>query len=192
MKYSVTISKEDFWNFDFLKNDLKKEKINVIFKDNIKNIIQGLIALSISFIISFGLIALNMNVDIKTILFNKIITLSGVDIKIILLMWSYLPFVVILFFQIICISLFFRFYYRLKYSYLIGTFEIYIEENIIILDSKYRKFFINLRKCEIKKIEDILILTKENGFKVLLPIEKIKDGKSLENTIAKINKGENV
>lgn len=192
MKYSLTISKEDFLGFDFLKNDLKIEKIKVIFKDNIKNIIQGLIVSSISFIISFGLIALNMNVDVKTILFNKIITLSDLDIKIILLMLNYLPFIVILFFQIFCIGLFFRFYYRLKYSYLIGTFEIYIKENIIILDSKYRKFFIDLSKCEIKKIDDILILTKENGFKVLLPIEKIQDGKSLENTIVKINKGENV
>lgn len=43
-----------------------------------------------------------------------------------------------------------------------------------------------------KKIDDILVLTKENGFKVLLPIEKIQDGKSLENTIIKMNKGENI
>lgn len=192
MKYSVTISKEELCDFDFLKNNFKKEKIQGVFKDNIIQVIQALIALSIGFIISFGLIALNMRMDIKTILLNKIITLSNIDIKIILLILSYLPFIVILFFQIVCLGLFLKFYYRLKYSYLIGTFEIYIKENIIILDSKYRKFFIDLSKCKKKKIDDILVLTKENGFKVLLPIEKIQDGKSLENTIIKINKGENI
>ncbi|MDK0981224.1 hypothetical protein ACOT7R_17805 [Clostridium perfringens] len=192
MKYSVTISKEELCDFDFLKNNFKKEKIQGVFKDNIIQVIQALIALSIGFIISFGLIALNMRMDIKTILLNKIITLSNIDIKIILLILSYLPFIVILFFQIVCLGLFLKFYYRLKYSYLIGTFEIYIKENIIILDSKYRKFFIDLSKCKKKKIDDILVLTKENGFKVLLPIEKIQDGKSLENTIIKMNKGENI
>lgn len=152
MKYSVTISKEELCDFDFLKNNFKKEKIQGVFKDNIIQVIQALIALSIGFIISFGLIALNMRMDIKTILLNKIITLSNIDIKIILLILSYLPFIVILFFQIVCLGLFLKFYYRLKYSYLIGTFEIYIKENIIILDSKYRKFFIDLSKCKKKRL----------------------------------------
>ncbi|WP_300348902.1 hypothetical protein [Clostridium sp.] len=53
----------------------------------------------------------------------------------------------------------------------------YIYGNNLILDSKYRKFFVDLRKCEIKKIDDVLVLTKENGFKIVLPIEKIQDGK---------------
>lgn len=36
MKYSFTISKEDFLVFDFLKNDLKKEKVKLTFKNNKK------------------------------------------------------------------------------------------------------------------------------------------------------------
>lgn len=192
MKYSFTISKEDFLVFDFLKNDLKKEKVKLTFKNNKKNILKALIALSICFIFSFGIIALNMRIGVKTILFERIITLSNVDIKIILLIMIYLPVMFILFFQVFCIGIFSRFYYRVKYSYLIGNFEVYIYGNNLILDSKYRKFFVDLRKCEIKKIDDVLVLTKENGFKIVLPIEKIQDGKSLENNIIKINKGEKI
>lgn len=131
-----------------------------------------------------------MRIDMKTILFERIITLSNIDIKIILLIMIYLPVMFILFFQVFCIGIFSRFYYRVKYSYLIGNFEVYIYGNNLILDSKYRKFFVDLRKCEIKKIDDVLVLTKENGFKIVLPIEKIQDGKNLENNIIKINKGE--
>lgn len=190
MKYALVINKDDLLEFDFLERDLRKKKIEVIFKNNIKNIIQGFIAFSIIFIVSLGLIALNMKIDIETILFHKSITLYGLDIKVILLLSSYLPFLVILLFQIFFTGIFFRVYYRIRYSYLIGSFEIYIKDDTIILDSKYRKLFADLSKCEIKKKDSILVLTKENGFKIVLPIEKIENGKSLESTIIKINKGE--
>lgn len=188
MKYSVTISNEDIIVFSYLKNNFKKEKIKAIFKDSI---ILALVILILNFVLLFGFIALNMSIDIKTILFNKILMLKDIDIKIILLILSCFPCILMWLLMNILTVIFSNFVYRLKYSHLIGTFEIHIDENNLILDSKYRKFFIDLRKCKIKNVDNILILTKENGFKVLVPIEKIQNGKSLENTLIKINKGEN-
>lgn len=188
MKYSVTISNEDIIVFSYLKNNFKKEKIKAIFKDSI---ILALVILILNFVLLFGFIALNMSIDIKTILFNKILMLKDIDIKIILLILSCFPCILMWLLMNILMVIFSNFVYRLKYSHLIGTFEIHIDENNLILDSKYRKFFIDLRKCKIKNVDNILILTKENGFKVLVPIEKIQNGKSLENTLIKINKGEN-
>ncbi len=188
MKYSVTISNEDIIVFSYLKNNFKKEKIKAIFKDSI---ILALVILILNFVLLFGFIALNMSIDIKTILFDKILMLKDIDIKIILLILSCFPCILMWLLMNILTVIFSNFVYRLKYSHLIGTFEIHIDENNLILDSKYRKFFIDLRKCKIKNVDNILILTKENGFKVLVPIEKIQNGKSLENTLIKINKGEN-
>lgn len=62
-----------------------------------------------------------------------------------------------------------------KYSYLIGTFDITINNNILTLKSDKKNIRLDLKNISVKNTTDSIILTNKNHFKVLLPVHRLDD-----------------
>lgn len=73
-----------------------------------------------------------------------------------------------------------------EYEYLIDNFFVYIENNHLMLESKYTKIKIKLHSENIKLKEDTLVLFKENKFIAIVPLYKMKNSDEFLNDINKL------
>lgn len=169
MEYRVNIDKKTLLRIKPLRKEYRKElfKLWDIIKEFIKYI--GIIIIVILVLIVFLetkiKISLGMVLTIYFI-FSAVAMFFGAAITLI-------------FIQIVSI----RKMYISKFSYLINDFRVLINNRILIFEANNLTAKIELTKCTLSKYEEILILTDDDGFRLLVPINKIKDGKMLEKEI---------
>lgn len=169
MEYRVNIDKKTLLRIKPLRKECRKElfKIWDIIKEFIKYI-------GIIIIVILGLIVF---------LETKVKDSLGIVLTV------FFVFTAVAIFLIAAITLVFiqivsnRKMYINKFSYLINDFSVVVNNRILTLESNNLITKIELGKCTLSKYEDILILTDDEGFRLLVPINKIKDGKMLEKEI---------
>lgn len=169
MEYRVNIDKKILLRIKPLRKECRKELFNLwdIIKEFIKYI--GIIIIVILILIVF--------------LETKIKSSLGVGLTIFFVFSAVTIFlgvaITLLFIQFISS----RKMYISKFSYLINDFRVVVNNRILIFEANNLTAKIELTKCTLSKYEEILILTDDDGFRLLVPINKIKDGKILEKEI---------
>ncbi|HII4440738.1 hypothetical protein [Clostridium perfringens] len=79
--------------------------------------------------------------------------------------------------------------YVKAYSYLIGDFNIAVNEKEFIMESKNKVLKVNKKGATIKLLDDNLIIIDKNNFLIMLPINKLENFEEFKKHIVK--KGKN-
>ena len=175
MEYELSISKEILLGIKPLKNEFRKEDLNL--KRLSINIIKGLIIILITVLMIIFLLEILYK---KSLTFDEFISVIFASTSFFLI----IPVIIFLYNLFSIKSMFLR-----KFAYLINRFTLKLINGKLIFKSENLTLNLDLKTSNITKYKDILILD-DKGFKVVVPLNEIKFGQILEKEILEVISGE--
>ena len=169
MEYSVSIDEKNLLSINALKSEFKKDFLSL--RKLKKEIIKDMLITSIISLVLFIFLAIIYKIT------------PGIKEIFILVISSFCSFFIITLFAVFIQMLSINKKYLNKYSYLINSFNIILDKNRLVFKANDTLLKIEIKDCTLIKDKNTLILCNTKGFKVIIPIDKIKFGEKLESEI---------